>query len=284
MKNLYKKIGVVALSGIVIAGGILSSEVIIYANNSDNSSVSSNSNKSGPISWEELGSYGNFVCPEFPEVPIEFIYNYNPKDVLVKGDDSGIDRLYEVLQNSNFLSVRVSGVPGAINESLSKLRCELDNPDVEKLKIPKVCFKNISMFNQFMKDVNEKKNIEIPEGFYRIMVGGFDGVFYYKPPKNPDMFDDDIINVYYIERGQNKYKYKILKYNLDGDFYYEYEYPMIFDSVGDFFNKVHPRVRDKYVAPMVIGISGRHSEHGGIHEGGIYSARIGKLVFLFQAL
>lgn len=284
MKNLYRKIGVVALSGIVISGGILSSEVSIYANNNDSISASSNSNKSVPISWEELGKYGNFICPKLPEVSREFFYIYSPRGVLVKGDDSGIERLYQALENNPFSAVRASGVPGAINESLSDLRSNLDNPDVEKLKMPQLCFRDIDRFNQFMKEVKEK-NIEIEEGFYRFMIGGFDGVFYYKSPKKRPMFDDNDISLYYLERWQNKYKYKILKYNFDGDFYYEYDYPIKFDNINDFFNKVHPKVRDKYKAPMVIDvISGRHKEHGGIHEGGIYSGQIGSFVFLFQAL
>lgn len=268
MKSLHKKIGAIVLSGVII-GGFSGSVAKVYANYI----IDPSSGLPVPIVDFNEKFNPELYPKKYPklEVPREYIYKiYNKKDVLVKGNDQDIERVYKSLNSSGFKLIKCSGKPGVIDDFVQ-------DSDVEILKKPQLCFKNIDMFKEYIKNLIYLESSKPKEGVYRFMIGGFDGLFYFNPIKYINMFDQVMIDLYLVQRSGKKYGYEVLEYNLEGrPILKKYKEPMQFPSVEVFFSKMDPQLRKR---PGMFG-----GKHGGIHEGGIYCAKIGDLIFLFRAL
>lgn len=267
MKSLHKKIGAIVLSGVII-GGFSGNVAKVYANYV----IDPSSGLHVPIIDLNERFNPELYPKKYPVLNVDSQYVYkinNPKDVLPRGDNSGIDKVYKALNASGFLFIKVSGVRSEIDEFVEDI-------NVDILKKPQLCFKNIDKFREYI--VSLKYNEKPEEGVYRFMIGGFEGLFYFNPSKFLNMYDDPMINLRYIQRGENKYKYKVLSYDLNGiPPIKKYKKPVQFGSVEEFFDKMDlvKRQRPGYFGDI---------NHGGVHEGGIYCFQIGDLVVLFRAL
>ena len=161
MKNLHKKIGAIALAGMVVAGGILSSGVRIYAD----ASVSSNKH----ISPEDQRKYNK---NQYPVLNVDLKYIYSLEDVVVQGSNRDIEKLEDALKGSGFVGIKYSGEVDVIDDFLEGL-------NIKQLEKPQVCFLSIDSFKRYIEDMKNGE-VNIDEGIYRFMIDGFDGVFRFR--------------------------------------------------------------------------------------------------------
>ena len=267
MKSLHKKIGAIVLSGVII-GGFSGSVAKVYASYV----IDPSSGLHVPIIDLNERFNPELYPKNYPRLDVESQYIYKikeKKDVLPKGNDQDMDRLLNALKGSGFMLIKASGKQDVIDKFVKDI-------DEDILKISQFCFKNIAMFRQYIESLKHKPKPQ--NGVYRFMIGGFEGLFHFNPSKFLNMYDDPMINLYYIQRGEKKYKYKVLSYNLNGiPPIKKYKKPVLFCSVEEFFSKMDlvKRQRPGYFGSI---------NHGGVHEGGIYCIQIGDLVVLFRAL
>ena len=269
MKNVHNKIVAIALAGVAV-GGVVANSIKVYA---DEFIIDSSSGRPVPI----IPLNDKFDPKKYPdkypklEVPLEYAYKIkDPKDILPKGNDIGVNNIYKVLMGSGFEFIKISGKRSVIDDFVS----EIDEP---MLKKPQVCFKNLEKFREYIAYL--KINKKPQEGVYRIMLWGYEGLFYFNSNKILNMYDQPIIDLHYIQRGENKYKYKVLDFNLSGEPpIKKYKKPIVLDSVKEFFDKI--RDFEKRKIPGHFG----SANHGGVQPGGIYCIKINNLVVLFRAL
>lgn len=269
MKSLHNKIVAVALAGVAISG-VVANSIKVYA---VDFIIDPSSGLQVPIVPIKDEFNPDLYPKNYPvlNVPKEYIYKiYDPKDVLPKGDDSGIDKIYRAVQGSGFKHIKVSGKRNVIDDFVKDV-------SVDILKKPQFCFKNIDKFREYILYLQQSEKPQ--EGVYRFMIGGYEGLFHFRPSKLLNMYDQVVIDLRYIQRGESKYKYKLLDFSLEGELILKkYKKPIELPSVKRFFE-----LMGDFENRKVPGHFGSKN-HGGVHKGGIYCVKIGDLIFLFQAL
>lgn len=269
MKSIHNKIVAIALAGIA-AGGVVASSIKVYA---IDYIIDSSSGRPVPIVPLNESFDPELYPKNYPvlDVPKEYIYKISdPKDVLPKGDDSGIDKIYRAVQGSGFKHIKVSGKRSVIDDFVKDM-------NVDILKKPQFCFKNIDKFREYILYLQQHEKPQ--EGVYRFMIGGHEGLFHFRPSKLLNMYDEVVINLRYIQRGEKDYKYRLLDFNLEGELILKkYKKPIELPSIQRFFDLMGDFNKRK--VPGHFG----SANHGGVQPGGIYCVKIGDLIFLFQAL
>lgn len=269
MKSLHNKIVALGLSGLIIGGFISSSSVKVYAN----FVIDPSSGKPVPLVPIEDKFNPSLYPNKYPELKVDKKYIYRifyKRDVLVKGNNQGIDRVYKALEGSGFKLIKCSGIEGEIDRFLEGSNI----PMLENKS--QLAFKSVDSFKEYIRDL--EKNPKPEEGVYRFFIGGFEGVFYFNPKKYINMFDQVKIDLVSILRNESKYGYKVLDYSIEGKPLLEkYKEPIKLYGVDQFLRIMGDRENRK--RPGIFG-----GKHGGIHEGGIYCVQIDDLIFLFRAL
>lgn len=166
MKKLHKKIGAMALAGMIVAGGVGVSGVRVFAADGKKVEISEEDQKKYKSNkYPDLENYSKYANK----------YEGNSK-ISLKGSDEGIDKLEKVLNKGKFLGIRYSGEYDVIDDFL-------DGLNIEKLQKPQVIFQSVDSFEKYVEEIENGK-IKVANGFYRLVIEGYDGIFRVGPRQN----------------------------------------------------------------------------------------------------
>ena len=161
MKKLHKKIGAMALAGMVVAAGIGVSGVRVFANDSASQIKVSEKDK-------ERYKQEKYDV----KLPIDRKYMGPAHELLGRDDKSLEKKIEEIGANHGFWAIKLSGKNGGINRYIRPLQNVIGKNN-KLFKLPQAYFRNLKDFEEYLK----KHEKQIERGMYKVRVGGINGIF-----------------------------------------------------------------------------------------------------------
>ena len=157
MKKLHKKVGAMALAGMVVAGGCFAGGSKAFADGGDEALIRKEQKK-------HEQKYKSNIYPQLPDSEY-----FKKGESSLGASEHDVQKLYSDIIGSGFYGIRLAGNKNEIDLFLKYL-------DLPQLAESKGYFINLDEFKEYMKE--QKDNIQ--KGFYRFEIGGVKGIFEFR--------------------------------------------------------------------------------------------------------
>jgi hypothetical protein len=169
MKKLHKKIGAMALAGMVVAGGCIAGSGKVFADGKESSKISEEELQKKVIKKEEEQYRKENYKVSLPK------WDKGKKiPLLGEDDDEEVKNIQNKLNGKIFKVIRISGEKDVIDKFVGPVHEVINDPDMRNLLEVQIYFENI---DDFVEYIDSHNNSDFVDGLYRLQVGGVDGIY-----------------------------------------------------------------------------------------------------------